>query len=67
VGKPAGKRQLGRPGRGWEVNIKMRHRESGLIWSRIGTSGELLLTRQRIFGFHKTLGNSEMFEQLVAS
>jgi hypothetical protein len=32
VGKPEGKRPLGRPRRRW----------IGLIWLRIGTSGELL-------------------------
>ena len=29
VGKPEGKRQLGRPRRRWEDNIKMDHREVG--------------------------------------
>jgi hypothetical protein len=29
VGKPEGKRPLGRPRRRWEVNIKMHLRESG--------------------------------------
>jgi len=29
VGKPEGKRQLGRPGRRWEDNIKMDLREVG--------------------------------------
>jgi hypothetical protein len=45
VGKPEGKRPLGRPRRRWVENIKMDPREMvwiGLIWLRIGTSGELL-------------------------
>jgi hypothetical protein len=47
VGKPEGKRPLGRPRRRWVNNIKMDIREcgmvwSGLIWLRIGTSGGLL-------------------------
>jgi hypothetical protein len=44
VGKPEGKRPLGRPKRRWVDNIKMDLREigTGLIWLRIGTSGRLL-------------------------
>jgi hypothetical protein len=50
VGKPEGKRQLGRPRRRWVDNIKMDLREIGwdgvewigLIGLRIGTSGGLL-------------------------
>jgi hypothetical protein len=43
VGKPEGKRQLGRPRRRWVDNIKMDLRKdrvvwTGLIWLRIGTS-----------------------------
>jgi hypothetical protein len=47
VGKPEGKRPLGRPRRRWVHNIKMDLREMGLdgmarsIWLRIGTSGGL--------------------------
>jgi hypothetical protein len=42
VGKPDGRRPLGRPRRRWEDNIKMDLREvwwgaeTGLIWLRIG-------------------------------
>jgi hypothetical protein len=45
VGKPAGKRPLGRPSRRREDNIKMDHQVvgcegiTGLIWLRIGTGG----------------------------
>jgi hypothetical protein len=45
VGKPEGKRPLGRPIRRWVDNIKMDLRGMvwiGLIWHRIGTSGRLL-------------------------
>ena len=45
VGKPEGKRPLGKPRRRWEDNIKMifktwdREAWTGLIWVRIGTGG----------------------------
>ena len=45
VGKPEGKRPLGRPRRRWEDNIKMDVRKwgvgvwTGWVWLRIGTSG----------------------------
>jgi hypothetical protein len=47
VGKPEGKRPLGRPRRRWVDNIKMHLRENGvvwtgLIWLRTGTSVGLL-------------------------
>jgi hypothetical protein len=48
VGKPEGKKQLGRPRRRWEDNTKMDLQEAGwgicteLIWLRIGTGGGLL-------------------------
>jgi hypothetical protein len=48
VGKPEGKKPVGRPRRRWVHNIKMDLREIGwdgvigLIWLRIGTSGVLL-------------------------
>jgi hypothetical protein len=45
VGKPEGKRPLGRPRSKWVGNIKMHLREMGwigLIWLRIGTDGGLL-------------------------
>jgi len=44
VGKPEGKRPLGRPRRRWEDNIRMYLQEvgCGLMWLRIGTgSGHL--------------------------
>jgi hypothetical protein len=48
VGKPEGKRPLGRLRRRWEDNIKRDLREiewviwTGFFWLRIGTSGGLL-------------------------
>jgi hypothetical protein len=48
VGRPEGRRPLGRPRRRWEDNIKMDLEEvgwgawTGLIWLRIGTVGGLL-------------------------
>jgi len=44
VGKPEGKRPLGRPRRRWEYNIKIALREVGGVetgwsWLRIGTDG----------------------------
>jgi hypothetical protein len=45
VGKPEGKRPLGRPRRRWEDSIKMDLQEvgwgvwTGLSWLRIGTGG----------------------------
>jgi hypothetical protein len=48
VGKPEGKRPLGRPRRRWIDNSKIDLLEiglllrTGLVWLRIGTGGELL-------------------------
>jgi hypothetical protein len=49
VGKPEGKRPLGRPRRRWEDGIKMNLEEigwgagwSGFTWLKIGTIGGLL-------------------------
>jgi hypothetical protein len=61
VGKPEGKRPLGRPRRRWVDNIKMDLRLDGMVWTgsnrfRIGTSGELLWTRWWTFGFLKIAG-----------
>ena len=45
VGKPEGKRPLGRPRRRWEDNIKMELQKvgcgawTGAMWLRIGTGG----------------------------
>ena len=51
VGKPEGKRPLGRPRRRWEDNIKMDLQEvgggrgTGWSWLRIGTGGRHLWVR----------------------
>jgi hypothetical protein len=48
VGRPEGKKPLGRPRRRWEDNIKMDFREVGMMgrtgfsWLRIGSGGGLL-------------------------
>jgi hypothetical protein len=42
VGKPEGKRPLGRPRCRWVEYIKTDLRGIGLIWLRIGSSGGLL-------------------------
>jgi hypothetical protein len=48
VGRPEGRRLLGKPRRRWDDNIKMDLEEvgwgawTGLIWLRIGTGGGLL-------------------------
>jgi hypothetical protein len=44
AGKPEGKWSLGRRRRRWEDNIKINLTEvcTGLIWLRIGTSGDLM-------------------------
>ena len=48
MGKPEGKKQLGRHWRRWEDNIKMDLQEVGygawteLVWVMIGTGGGLL-------------------------
>jgi hypothetical protein len=45
VGKPEGKRPIGRPRRGWIDTISMDLLKIGvgvLVWLRIGTGGELL-------------------------
>jgi len=40
VGRPEGKRRLGRPWRGWEDNIKMDLRKTGIDMANwIGSSG----------------------------
>jgi hypothetical protein len=48
VGRPEGKRPLGRPRRRWDDNIKMDLREIGIVgrtgfsWLRTGSNGGLL-------------------------
>jgi hypothetical protein len=48
VGKPEGKRPLGRPRRGWDFGILLDVKEVGWVvwigfgWLRIGTGGKML-------------------------
>jgi hypothetical protein len=42
VGKPEGKKPLGRPRRRWLDKIRMNLVEVRVVWLRIGTGGELL-------------------------
>jgi hypothetical protein len=73
VGKPDGKRPLGRPRRRWLDNIRMDLVKVGwvmwarLVWLRIGTGGELLWIRYWTFGLHKMLGNYRVSKQLWLS
>jgi hypothetical protein len=39
VGKPEGKRPLGRPKQRWENNMKMELKHNECVWLRIRTSG----------------------------
>jgi hypothetical protein len=69
VGKPEGKRPLGRPRHRWVDNIRMDLGVvcTGLVWLRIETSRELSWMRYWTFWFHKILGNYRVASQLVAS
>jgi hypothetical protein len=66
VGKPEGKRPLGRPRCSWVDNINMDLSEmgwDGMDWIGLAqdrTSGELLWMQLWIFGFHKVLGNYQV-------
>jgi hypothetical protein len=53
VGKPEGRRPLGRPRHRWEDNIKMDLQGVGGSWLRIGTGGGRLWVRYGTFGFQK--------------
>ena len=71
VGKPEGKRPLGRPRRRWEDNIKMYLREVGGVetgwsWLRIGTDGGHLWIGWWTFGFHKVRGISWLASEPVS-
>ena len=72
VGKPEGKRPLGRPRRRWEDNIKMDLQEvvgvvgTGWSWLRIGTGGGHLWVRWWTFGFQKMRGISWLAAEPVS-
>jgi hypothetical protein len=66
VGKPEGKRTVGRPKRRWVDDIEMDLIEigwgwgwTGLVWLRIGTSGELCELGNEPSGSIKCLETSE--------
>jgi hypothetical protein len=62
VGRPEGKRPLGRPRRGWEDNIKMDLREiriDGTNWIRLAqdrVQWRAFVNTVTTFGFHKKAG-----------
>ena len=64
VGKPEGKRSLGRPRHRWEDNIKMDLQEvgcGGMDWIELAQDRDrwrALVNVVRTFGFHKMLGIS---------
>jgi hypothetical protein len=64
VGKPEGKRPLGRPRRRLVDNIKMDLREmgwDGMDWIDLAQNRDqwrALVNTERNFGFHKMLGSS---------
>ena len=64
VGKPEGKRPLGRPRRRWEDNIKMDLEEVGRgcgDWMELAQDGDrrrALVSTVRTFGFYKMQGIS---------
>jgi hypothetical protein len=64
VGKPEGKRPLGRPRHGWVDNIRMDLREigwGGMDWSELAQDRDqwrALVYTVMTLGFHKMLGNS---------
>jgi hypothetical protein len=64
VGKPEGKRPLGRPRRRWEDNIRMDLRVigwGGMDWIDLAQDRDqwkALVNTVMNFGFHKMLGNS---------
>jgi hypothetical protein len=64
VGKPEGKRPLGRPRRKWVVNVKMDLREigwDGVDWIGLAQDRDqwrALVNTVMNLGFHKMLGSS---------
>ena len=64
VGKPGGKRQLGKPRRRWENNIKMDLEEvdcGGMDWIDLAQDRDRWRARVNVvmtFGFHKMRGTS---------
>ena len=73
VGKPEGKRPLGRPMRRWEDSIKMHLQEvgcGGMDWIELAQERDrwrTLVNAVVIFGFHKMRGISLLAENRLAS
>jgi hypothetical protein len=68
VGKPEGKRPLGRPRRIWIDSIKMDLLEIGLgVVDWIGLAQDRYRWRALVNVFHKMLGNYRVAAQAVAS
>jgi hypothetical protein len=73
VGKPEGKRPLGRPRcrwvdiLGWILGRWDGVMWNGLVWPRIGTGVELLWIRYWALGYHEMLGNYRVASRLVLS
>jgi hypothetical protein len=72
VGKPEGKRLLGKCWRWLYGNVMMDLKRdgvlwTGLIWLGMWTNGGLFWTRHCTFGFHEILGHSWVTGQLAAS
>jgi hypothetical protein len=60
VGKPEGKKPLGRPRRSWIDNIKMDFREigwGGMDWIDLAEDRDQWKVLVNTFGFHKMLGS----------
>ena len=60
VGKPEGKRPLGRPRRRWVDNIRMDLQEVGcgyVDWIGLAQDRDRWQTLVSVFGFHKNVGN----------
>jgi hypothetical protein len=70
VGKPEGKRSLGRPRRRWVDNIKMDLREigwNGMDWIGLAQDRDQWRALVNTVMYHKMLVSSSVAAQLVAS
>jgi hypothetical protein len=67
VGKPEGKRPLGRPRCWMDLGEVGWGGVAGLVWLRIGRGGELLWILCWTFGFHEMQGDYRVAYHLVTS